>query len=210
MVDTVQTVDATSQRTRTWAEEADMVMSLLNCVVLDRESVYASSEFTTGKRFYDLCREYGVRSDEELKRKMGPSYYEKLLGVNKNQGINFARKLRGLGHFLVVTPNPFVADPLKLKHNWTQDEYLTFWKMVITEKCSAVFFNEGWQYSNGCTFEYVVGLKAELPLFDHNGASLDTTRAITLLKAAIQDLEGDGFSVPKLRDVLDQLNHVSH
>jgi hypothetical protein len=42
-------------RMRTWQEEAETLLSLLNCFVLEREVVFASSEFFTGKRFYDLC-----------------------------------------------------------------------------------------------------------------------------------------------------------
>jgi hypothetical protein len=205
----MQTVDAVGSRTRSWQEEAEMLLSLLNCVVLDREAVYASSEFTTGKRFYDLCRQYNVTTAEDLKRRLEGEYLNRLLNANKDEGIRFARKLRGLGHSIVLTPNPFHADPLNLKRNWSQYEYLEFWNLVISKKCQGVYFNEAWQFSNGCTFEYLAGLKADVQRFDHCGKLLEPTAATEMIAAAIENLESDGFSVPKLREVLAELSSFS-
>jgi hypothetical protein len=209
MAKTMQSVDAVDSRTRSWKEEAEMLLSLLNCVVLDREAVYASSEFTTGRRFYDLCREYEVTTAEALKQRLGDAYLRRLLTPNKEEGILFARKLRELGQGIVLTPNPFHADPLNLKRNWSQREYLDFWNLVISRKCHAVYFNQAWQFSNGCTFEYLAGLNAGVPLFDHCGQRLELRAAIEMIAAAIGTLESDGFAVPKLREVLAELSLLS-
>ncbi|HKM65646.1 MAG TPA: hypothetical protein VJX70_00660 [Candidatus Acidoferrum sp.] len=209
MAKTMQTIDTVGSRTRSWKEEAEMLLSLLNCVVLDREAVYASSEFTTGRRFYGLCRQYSVTTAEDLKRRLGGEYLDKLLNANKDDGIRFARKLREFGHSIVLTPNPFHADPLNLRRNWTQTEYLDFWNLVISKKCHAVYFNEGWQFSNGCTFEFLAGLKAGVLLFDHCGERLEFGAAIEMIAAAIETLESDGFRVPKLREVLAELSSLS-
>ena len=209
MSNTLQTVDNVGSGKRSWREEAEMLLSLLDCIVLDREAVYASSEFTTGRRFYDLCRQYGVRTSEDLKRRLGGEYLNRLLTPNKDEGIRFARKLRELGHTLVLTPNPFHADPLNLKRNWSQSEYLDFWNLVISRKCHAVYFNEGWQFSNGCTFEYLAGLRAGVKLFDDCGVPLELAAAINRITAAVESLESDGFSVPKLREVLGELSSLS-
>jgi hypothetical protein len=56
--------------------------------------VFAGSEFFTGKRFYDLCLEHEVRTPEELEKKFGPEYKDKLLAKNREQGMAFARRLR--------------------------------------------------------------------------------------------------------------------
>jgi hypothetical protein len=209
MAKMMQTIDTVGSRTRSWQEEAEMLLSLLNCVVLDREAVYASSEFTTGRRFYDLCLQHNVSTADDLKRRLGDEYLNKLLSTNKDEGIRFARKLRELGHSIVLTPNPFHADPLNLKRNWSQSEYLDFWNLVISRKCHAVYFNEGWQFSNGCTFEYFAGLKAGVKLFDHCGKPLELAAAIEMIGTAIETLESDGFRVPKLREVLAELSSFS-
>jgi len=177
-----------------------MLFSLLDCVILDREAVYASSEFTTGKRFYELCRKYGVRSGEELKRHLGGKYALELLEPNKQAGLVFARQVRSFGHSLVLTPNPFLAP------QWSQGEYLGFWEQVIRRKCHAVYFNQDWEFSNGCTFEFWVGMKAEIPLFNHENKQLSLDSARKMIDRAIVQLEKEGFDVPRLRKTLNELS----
>lgn len=201
-------IHAAPTRQRTWQEETKMLLSLLDCVVFGREAVYASSEFTTGKRFYDLCRHYNVKTADELQRRLGNEYSAQLLTPNKDAGIRFARELRKLGHSIVLTPNPFHAAPLDMKQNWSQDEYLEFWRDVISQKCSAVYFNDAWQFSNGCTFEYYAALRAGLKRFDSSGKPLEIHAAAGMIAAAIKNLEADGFAVPKLVKILDNLRSL--
>lgn len=193
-----QALENTKTRSKTWQEEVDMLLSLIDCLVLDREAIYASSEFTTGRRYYDLCRRYRVRTKEELKRRLG-NYKAQLLAPNKEEGIRFARRLRELGHDVVLTPNPFVEP------DWSQSDYLGFWEKVIQRKCHAVYFNEGWEFSDGCTFEYLIGLKAGIPLFDHDRKKLEVGTAKEMIGRAIESLEKEGFKVPKLSNVYEEL-----
>jgi hypothetical protein len=176
-----------------------MHLSLLDCVIFDREAVYASSEFTTGKRFYELCRQNKVHSGEELKRRLGDQYAAQLLEPNREAGIAFSRHIRSFGHNLVVTPNPFLAP------QWSQAEYLGLWEQVIQRKCHQVFFNKDWQFSNGCTFEYLVGLKAGILLFSHNNKPLPVSLAKEMVGDAIVELENDAFDVPRLREIWNAL-----
>ncbi|MCI0403610.1 MAG: DUF4406 domain-containing protein [Acidobacteria bacterium] len=198
-----QTIEGAT-RQRSWREEADMLLSLIDCLVLNHEAVYASSEFTTGKRVYDLCRQYDVRSREELKSRLGTAYEARVLSPNKEEGIRFARKLREYGHQVVLTPHPFHAAPHRT-HDWTQPEYLGFWEEVIAKKCRAVYFNDAWEFSNGCVFEFCVALKQGLPLFDSQNKPLDAATGKGLISAAIQSLEAEKFPTAKLREALREL-----
>ena len=195
-----QALEKTRTRSRTWQEEVDMLLSMIDCLVLDREAVYASSEFTTGKRFYELCRRYNIRTGTELKKRLGEEYRTQLLAPNKEGGIRFARKLREFGHKVVLTPHPFIAV------DWSQSEYLGFWEEVIQRKCHAVYFNEGWEFSNGCTFEYLAGLKAGMPLLDHDKKLLELPTAKEMIGNAIKNLEKEGFDTPELRRVYAELS----
>jgi len=109
-----------------------MLLSLLNSFIPEREAVFVSSEFFTGKRFYDLCMGHEVRTPEELEKTLGPEYKNRLLTKNKEQGMLFARKLHELGHKTVLTPIVFDA------HNWSGREYMSFWDLVIARKCHTV------------------------------------------------------------------------
>jgi len=183
-----------------WRKQADILLSMVDCLVLDNEAVYASSEFTTGKTFYDLCVEFNVFTSEDLKKALGTDYKMRLLDPNKEKGIRFARKLRDLGHPVVLTPNPLYVP------SWGQPEYLSFWKEILLKKSSAVYFNEGWEYSNGCTFEYDVALNAGLRLFDHNSQQLTPPIAKGLIGKAIEGLESKrlGFDIKSLKQAYEQ------
>ena len=80
------------QRTLPWEEETEMLLSLLNCVIPQREAVYASSEVFTGKRFYDLCLVNETRTTDELEKKLGSQYRTILLRKNGERGMDFATR----------------------------------------------------------------------------------------------------------------------
>ena len=188
-------------RAKSYQDEVKMLLSMTDGFVLaGREAIYASSELTSGRRFYELCRQYNVRTKERLKEVLGSDgYAAKLLRPNEKHAIEFALDVRRRDHDVVLTPNTlFVPD-------WTQPDYLGFWETVIRTKCKAIFFNDGWEFSNGCTFEYLVGYQNEMALFDRPGDLIPPSRAKHLILSAIEDLEADSFTVPELRRVYESL-----
>lgn len=196
-------------RVRTWQEEADMLLSLLNCFVPEREAVFASSEFFTGKRFYDLCLGHEVRTPEELEEKLGPEYKDKLLTKNKEQGMYFARKLRELGHKSVLTPVVFDTGPPNHPGSWSGDEYMAFWDLLIAKKCHAVYLNEFWQFSDSCVLHYIAGLKTGKKLLDQAGNFLLLDAARKMVQSATRRLEDYGFDAPNLHEALIELKSFS-
>jgi hypothetical protein len=196
-----QPAQSAKTRSRSYQDEVKTLLSMTDGFVLtDREAIYASSELTSGRRFYELCRQYKVRTKEQLKEVLGGDGYRiKLLLPNEKHAIEFAREVRERNHDVVLTPNTlFVQD-------WTQPEYLGFWETVIRTKCRAVVFNDGWEFSNGCTFEYLVGHEEKMPLFDRAGNPIAVGRAKQLILTAIEGLEVEGFVVPELRRVWESL-----
>lgn len=186
---------------RPYEDEVKVLLSALDGFVLEnREVAYASSELTSGRRFYELCREYKVRTKEMLKEALGSDGYKtKLLEPNEKEAIVFAREVRNLSRHLALTPNTLFVP------GWGQPEYLGFWETVIRTKCKTIFFNNGWEYSNGCTFEYLVGHEEGIGLFDRSGRSIPVDQARVSILLAINELESDGFVVPELRNVLQKL-----
>lgn len=196
-------------RVRAWQEEADMLLSLLDCIVPEREAVFASSEFFTGKRFYDLCLENEVRTADELEKKLGPEYKISVLTKNKEQGRSFARQLRELGHKIVLTPVGFSVSTLNQGRNWSGSEYMGFWDLVIAIKCHTVYLNEFWQFSDSCVFHYIAGLKTGKKLLDHVGNVLVLDAARKMVTSAIRRLEDYGFDVPNLHEAFAVLKTFS-
>ena len=193
--------DLESRRhTRTFAQEKAIAFSALDCALNGEKAVYASTELTSGWRAYTLLDRHQAGSQQELRELLGEDpHRSQLLDRNMEEAGRFARRLRERLETLVITPAPFEAP------GWTQAEYLDFWEELIRTRVAAVWFNEAWEYSNGCTFEFAVARREGLPTFDAHGRELSLERGIALVDAAIQRLRADGKEPGRLPTHLDLL-----
>ena len=185
-------------------DEINMSMSAFDCVLPEDAGIYCSSDITTGKKFYyEVLGKYDVRSEAELKEKLGDEEFKKvqteLIQSNVARGVEFAEKLRERGHINVVTPGPYFA------RGFDQQHYLYLWEWFIIKKIYEVRFNYDWEYSNGCTLEYAIAAKKGIPRLDHEGSSLDLKSAIERVKVALTALRNDRFLVTKLENNLTLL-----
>lgn len=182
-------------------DEIRMSMSAFDCMLPDDAGIYCSSDITTGKRFYyEVLKPYEVRSEDELREKLGAEEFKKvktdLIQANVTRGVQFAEKLRERGCINVVTPGPYCAK------GFDQQHYLYLWEWFIIKKIYEVRFNDNWEYSNGCTLEYAIAARKGIPCLDHEGNSFDLNTAIRKVEAAIEQLGRDGFVIPKLEQNL--------
>ncbi len=146
--------------TRLHEEEIKMVFSGIDCVLNDEQAIYCSSELTTGARLYAAFREHKVKTRDELKEKLGKAWFgTHIFDENVRLGKKFAQCVRNrlTDKTIVITPGPFMAP------TWSQPEYLFFWEELLRTRIKTGCFNQNWQFSNGCTFEFAVALDKGLP-----------------------------------------------
>lgn len=178
-------------------DEINMSMSAFDCMLPDDAGIYCSSDITTGKRFYyEVLKKHDVRSEPELKAKLGDEEFKKvqteLIQANVARGSEFAERLRERGLINVVTPGPYFA------RGFDQQHYLYLWEWFIIKKIYEVRFNYDWEYSNGCTLEYAIAARKGIPRLDHEGGALDLELAASRVQLAVNDLKAQGFAVDKL------------
>src|SRR5882672_2708477 len=188
-------------------DEIRMSMSAFDCMLTDDAGIYCSSDITTGKRFYyEVLKRYDVRSEDELREKLGAEEFKKvqadLIQANVARGVLFAEKLRERGKINVVTPGPYFAK------GFDQQHYLYLWEWFIIKKIYEVRFNYDWEYSNGCTLEYAIAAKKDIPRLDHEGSNLDLKTAIERVKVALSELRNEEFLVTKLENNLTLLEDI--
>ena len=188
-------------------DEIEMVMSAFDCVLPDDAGTYCSSDITTGKRFYfEFLLANGAKSDEDLKQKLGNARYKEirteLIQTNVTRGREFTEKLRERGLVNLVNPGPFFA------RGFEQQHYLYLWEWVIIKKIYQTYFNEDWQYSNGCTLEYAIATRKGIPRYDNLGNHLPLPEAIRMVEAAVGELKGKGLIVSKLDQNLTLLKSL--
>lgn len=178
-------------------DEIELVFSALDCLVADDSGVYCGSDVTTGRRLYfEIFEQHGVRSDGELKRKLGAEDYRQLMAElihdNVARGIEFTDTLRRRGLVNLVNPGPLHARGFKQEH------YHYLWECVIIKKIYEIHFNDGWEYSNGCTLEYAVGQRKGIRRLDHSGHELSPPEASRKVEQAVSELKARGISAPML------------
>lgn len=191
----------TRSYSRLFYEERDIAFSALDCVLNGEKGIYASSELTTGARAYRLLADHGFRSTREL----ADPHRGALLKTNMEEARHFAARIREHfgGRELVITPAPFNAP------EWTQAEYLSYWEELIRTRVKAVYFNEGWEQSNGCTFEFAVALESGVPTFAADYTPLAAPAGAALAAAAADDLERRGYDATRLRLHLDRIRRAA-
>jgi len=188
-------------------DEIEMIMTAFDCVISDDSAIYCSSELTTGKRFYDLLRKHQVKSKDELKIRLGPDEYKQtsdaLMQENVARGAQFTENIRQRGEINLINPGPFKAQ------DFDQDHYLYLWESVIIKKCHRAYFNEDWEYSNGCALEYAIATRKGIPRYDHLGNHLDLGTATAQVEQAIATLKNGGFGVDTLEQRLKLLRALA-
>ena len=188
-------------------DEIQMVMTAFDCVLADDSAIYCSSELTTGKRFYQLLKKHQVKSGEELKIRVGADQYEQmkrsLIQENVERGLHFTENIRQRGEINLINPGPFKAQ------DFDQQHYLYLWELVIIKKVYKTYFNDDWEYSNGCALEYAIAARKGIPRLDHLGNALDLTLAISKMEHAIVILKRDSFKVDALDQTLTRLRELA-
>lgn len=190
-------------------DEIRMSMSAFDCMLPDDAGIYCSSDITTGKKFYyEVLKPHGVRSEDELKEKVGAEEFKRvqtdLIQFNVARGVKFAEKLRERGLINVVTPGPYFAK------GFDQQHYLYLWEWFIIKKIYEVRFNFDWQYSNGCTLEYAIAARKGIPRLDREGNRIELESAIERVEVAVEDLRKNEFVIGKLEHNLKLMQAVQH
>jgi len=189
---------------RDFVQESAIAISAIDCLLLGRKAPYASSAMTTGARFYDLLRRFGLKDGLTLREKMGErEHRRRLWDANVDEANRFARSWRDrLGGEVVISPAPYTAP------GWSQPEYLHFWETLIRTRVGAVYFNHDWHYSNGCAYEFAVACDAGVPVYDADGRPLTIRQGRKMIEGATSRLEREGFGATRLRSTLGLLTQI--
>jgi len=134
-------------------------LELIGTVIEKRSAIYLSTPITTPKRFR------GVES-------------------NRTEVQRLVQSLRN--KFSRVVINPTALNDLP---GWTQDDYRVFWARVIENYADIVVFSDGWQYSNGCAFEFLIAYKNRIQMLDVRQHPLTLDKGIKLITSGINEMQ---------------------
>jgi hypothetical protein len=177
------------------------LFTAMECVLNAENAIYCSSELTSGLKAFREMRNHGVKSREELKAKLGPAWFQQnIFDPNAKLTNDFAESVRHAegGRILVITPAPLFVK------GWGQPEYNGFWtELLHSKRIESVRFNQNWQYSSGCTTEFVEAHAAQVHALDLKEGIITSDAAIQLIEAAIKEFADLDTSL--LQQNLDRL-----
>lgn len=168
--------------------------AVLATVLPNRSGVYASAPITSGKRLFALRKDRSSAADDPKAR------VRLVVKPNLSDAHEFATRLGEKYPNRVIDPSrlPFFDD-------WTQEHYYRLWAEVVRLHTSKAVFIDGWEYSGGCTYEYVVATKCEIPSFNACLEALDPETGAKLMEDACSTLAANGQESGFLSERLRQL-----
>jgi hypothetical protein len=81
---------------------------------------------------------------------------------------------------------------------------------VIEEFASAVVFANGWEFSNGCSYEFLVATKAGIKRLDESWRAIDISDGLSRIRMAIEELSSRALPAEFLRAIVEDLESLAN
>lgn len=183
-------------------EDFEQYFAIYDSIRTKAIKLYVSTPVSTGKIYYEW-----LKSNPDLikdTKKYKDSHIKNVIIKNiKNAQIVINNMLTGKGE-------PIIIDPTKIevkKHDWIQDDFFYFWGTVIKRYVDFLYFNDGWEYSNGCVYEMYIAQYNHKSCLDKNDFIFPRGAIITIEKAT-EDIKYMGYNADFIRKVLQALKEL--
>jgi hypothetical protein len=177
---------------------------MLRTVVPDRTGVYVSTPITSGRRLALWSSNRHV----EIDLSHPETYLEfkrEVLEPNSEHARSIVKDLRNLFPKALIDPTALTDID-----GWVQDDYRVLWGKVIELYANTVVFLDGWQYSNGCTYEFLVSNRVtpRPSILDERLQPLPLEDGICLVRFAIVELQKSKLPTRFLQQVVSELTKL--
>ncbi len=183
--------------------EIEALIELLRGVFPGRVALYVSSPITTGQRFVDwYSRQRNLAASAEQYRR---EHLNKVVAPNRSAASALITRAREIDSGPVIDPTA-VGDI----EGWTQGDYRTAWARIIEEFARAVVFANGWEFSNGCSYEFLVATKAGVETLDESWRPISLATSVSLLRRTVGEVSSRGLPAEFLLGILEDLESLGN
>jgi len=188
----------------THEREVWLLLAMLSTVAAARSSVYVSTPITSGRRLADWFENRDPQPDISH-----PEYQEfqrKVAKLNSEHARTVIQQLRNIFAKTLIDPTA-----LKDIEGWIQNDYRYFWAKVIEQYADTVVFLDGWQFSNGCAYEFLIANRTRPApaIINEDLKPLTLEDGVRLVEAAVQELRRSKLQPDFLSLVLRELMNLS-
>jgi len=157
--------------------DTKLLVDILEVAVPGRCAAYLSTPITTGLRFVNWYLKIGrdLKPESATYRRR---HREQVILPNLDEARNLVRELRTKGWF-VLDPTSF--EPV----GWSQNQYRVFWGDVIERYAARLVMMDGWEYSAGCSFEFLVAVRQGIHAYSADGRLISTAEGQHSIEAAV-------------------------
>jgi hypothetical protein len=179
----------------------DKLIDLLECAIEEKSAYYVSIPMTSGKRFIDWYKKEGTYYKNKGDNVYRQEHYKSVLSKNIKNSSTKIKKIKKEINGIIIEPTKLNMD------EWEQDEYRYYWGKIIEKYIKKSIFFDGWQYSNGCSFEFLKSMSCNLICLDERLNKITLKKAIALLTESIKELNECLIDTEYLEKIKNGLFH---
>lgn len=159
-------------------DEVAKVAETFAAVVEGRVARYVSSPLTTGQPFIDWRGSSSAPDPGDVA--YAEAFRRAVVEPNRDNARAFVARVREECADVVIDPTG-----LPNLSGWTQEDYRSLWGEVIERYVRLVVFRNGWEYSDGCTYEFVVAARHGVRMAHEDLSPMAEEEGVGLIRAAV-------------------------
>ncbi len=178
--------------------EVEKLAKTFAAVVEGHDAVYVSSPLTTGESYIEWR---STSSAPDVGDAMyAEAFSRAVVEPNRERAREYVARLRGERAEVVIDPTalPDLA-------GWSQEDYRSLWGEVIARYVRLLVLRNGWEHSDGCTYEFVVAIQSGIPIEHEDVSPMTREEGIELIRASVAQRQAIGISVEFALAALDAL-----
>lgn len=176
-------------------ELVQQYIEIYNSLKSNTTNVYLSHPINGGPRFLKWFKTKGQLLDLESK-KCTNSFNSSVVTVNKKAANKKTESLLENKTLQKFYKFYNIINPAAVYNEvFTQNDYLYLWQNIIETKIGCIIFAPGWEYSIGCSFEYMIALKNKVDSYsyDKDLSKMDRINCLNKLDIAKEALDSFGL-----------------
>jgi hypothetical protein len=164
----------------------ELLLSAYGTTLSKRANIYCSTPITSGKLYADWLKKIDRKYDnaDAISQHYLESHKKEVVELNRQYAQGFVERIRTKTEVPVI--NPAAMPPID---DWKDKDWLDFWEAVIMTYARFVVLTNGWEYSNGCTYEFFVAQTYAVGCLNEQLRTIELVEGIQLIETAIAELK---------------------
>lgn len=182
-------------------KQIDNFIVILKSLFSGNDIVYISTPINTGERYIKWYSNKGKLLEDNM-QEFNEQRYKLVVEPNIKYANESIKEIRKNIKKIVIDPTILENDILQ----WSQDEFYEFWGKVIKELISEIILLDGWEYSIGCSYEYLSAIENNVRIYSQDLKQMRVSDAVLKLKKSIKLYTGNNMiEADKLNVILDKI-----